>query len=53
LLSNLGLDFLDPQPEMAGINTKEVKASTKTGKDEADGGAGTPVLDSFFMTLFP
>jgi hypothetical protein len=50
-LSKLGLDFLDPQPDMAGIKTNE---ATKTHNHEADGGTSTsPVLDSFFSTLFP
>jgi hypothetical protein len=47
VLSQLGLDFLDPQqPDMAEIKTTEAAASTKT----AD---AAPVVDSFFSTLFP
>jgi hypothetical protein len=36
VLSKLGLDFIDPQPEMGGINTKEAEASTKTDNHEAE-----------------
>lgn len=50
VLSKLGLDFLDPQPDMTGIKTNEAETCNQ---HEADDGAGTPVKDSFFVTLFP
>ena len=62
MFSKLGLDFIDPQPDMAGSNTNEAagsntneaEASTKTCDHETDGGASTPAFDaSFFLTLFP
>jgi hypothetical protein len=54
VLSKLGLDFIDPQPEMAGVNTNEAEASTNPEIHEAESGADTPAFDaSFFSTLFP